>query len=66
MGEGAAIFLLKRLADAERDGDKVYAVLRGLADRVTAKEKGSRRPIRSAKNSPSNGPGRTRDYRLRR
>ena len=30
MGEGAAIFLLKRLADAERDGDKIYAVLRGI------------------------------------
>src|ERR1700739_2865198 len=30
MGEGAAIFLLRRLADAERDGDKVYAVLRGM------------------------------------
>jgi acyl transferase domain-containing protein len=30
MGEGAAIFLLKRLADAERDGDKIYAVLRGM------------------------------------
>ena len=30
MGEGAAVFLLKRLADAERDGDKIYAVLRGI------------------------------------
>jgi 3-oxoacyl-(acyl-carrier-protein) synthase len=30
MGEGAAVFLLKRLADAERDGDRVYAVLRGM------------------------------------
>jgi acyl transferase domain-containing protein len=30
MGEGAAIFLLKRLADAEQDGDKIYAVLRGM------------------------------------
>ena len=26
MGEGTAIFLIKRLADAERDGDNIYAV----------------------------------------
>ena len=30
MGEGAALFVLKRLADAERDGDRIYAVLLGL------------------------------------
>ena len=29
-GEGAAAFVLKRLADAERDGDRVYAVIRGV------------------------------------
>ncbi|RAL20437.1 hypothetical protein DL240_16670 [Lujinxingia litoralis] len=30
MGEGMGMFAMKRLADAERDGDKVYAVIRGL------------------------------------
>jgi acyl transferase domain-containing protein/3-hydroxymyristoyl/3-hydroxydecanoyl-(acyl carrier protein) dehydratase len=29
-GEGAAAFVLKRLADAKRDGDRVYAVIRGV------------------------------------
>ncbi|MEV6343810.1 SDR family NAD(P)-dependent oxidoreductase [Actinoplanes sp. NPDC051851] len=30
LGEGVATVVLKRLADAERDGDRVYAVLKGL------------------------------------
>lgn len=30
LGEGLAMFVLKRLADAERDGDRIYAVLRGV------------------------------------
>ena len=30
LGEGIAMFALKRLADAERDGDHVYAVIRGV------------------------------------
>jgi len=30
LGEGAGLFALRRLSDAERDGDKIYAVIRGL------------------------------------
>jgi acyl transferase domain-containing protein/NAD(P)H-dependent flavin oxidoreductase YrpB (nitropropane dioxygenase family) len=30
LGEGVAVVVLKRLADAERDGDRIYAVLKGL------------------------------------
>ena len=44
MGEGAAFFLLKRLADAERDEDKVYAVLRGLGGSSDGKGKGITAP----------------------
>ena len=44
MGEGAVIFLLKRLADAERDGDKIYAVLRGIGASSDGKGKGITAP----------------------
>ncbi len=44
MGEGAAILLMKRLADAERDGDKIYAVLRGIAGASDGKGKGITAP----------------------
>jgi acyl transferase domain-containing protein len=44
MGEGSAAFLLKRLADAERDGDRVYAVVRGLGGSSDGKGKGITAP----------------------
>ncbi len=44
MGEGAAIFILKRLADAERDGDKIYAVVRGIGASSDGKGKGITAP----------------------
>ena len=44
MGEGAVIFLLKRLADAERDGDKIYAVIRGLGGSSDGRGKGITAP----------------------
>jgi acyl transferase domain-containing protein/NAD(P)-dependent dehydrogenase (short-subunit alcohol dehydrogenase family) len=44
MGEGSAIFVLKRLADAERDGDKIYAVLRGMGGASDGKGKGITAP----------------------
>ncbi|SPF53310.1 Beta-ketoacyl synthase [Candidatus Sulfopaludibacter sp. SbA4] len=44
MGEGAAILMLKRLADAERDGDKIHAVLRGIGGSSDGKGKGITAP----------------------
>ncbi|MEM9746736.1 MAG: SDR family NAD(P)-dependent oxidoreductase, partial [Actinomycetota bacterium] len=44
MGEGAAVFVLKRLEDAERDGDRVYAVLLGIAGSSDGKGKGITAP----------------------
>jgi acyl transferase domain-containing protein/NAD(P)-dependent dehydrogenase (short-subunit alcohol dehydrogenase family)/acyl carrier protein len=44
MGEGGALFLLKRLADAERDGDTIYAVLRGVGGSSDGRGKGITAP----------------------
>jgi acyl transferase domain-containing protein/acyl carrier protein/NAD(P)-dependent dehydrogenase (short-subunit alcohol dehydrogenase family) len=44
MGEGSAIFVMKRLVDAERDGDKIYAVLRGIGASSDGKGKGITAP----------------------
>jgi acyl transferase domain-containing protein/NAD(P)-dependent dehydrogenase (short-subunit alcohol dehydrogenase family) len=44
MGEGGAIFLMKRLADAERAGDKIYAVMRGVGGSSDGKGKGITAP----------------------
>ena len=44
MGEGAALFILRRLADAERDGDRIYAVVRGMAGSSDGKGKGITAP----------------------
>ncbi|MGQ9548246.1 MAG: beta-ketoacyl synthase N-terminal-like domain-containing protein, partial [Roseiflexus sp.] len=44
MGEGSAAFLLKRLADAERDGDRIYAVIRGVGGSSDGKGKGITAP----------------------
>ncbi|MGP9017346.1 type I polyketide synthase [Streptomyces sp. BR1] len=39
IGEGTGVVVLKRLADAERDGDRVYAVIRGTG--VTSDGRGT-------------------------
>ncbi|MCC7446202.1 MAG: acyltransferase domain-containing protein, partial [Anaerolineae bacterium] len=44
MGEGSGAFLLKRLEDAERSGDKIYAVIRGVGGSSDGKGKGITAP----------------------
>lgn len=40
-GDGAAVVLLKRLADAQADGDTIYAVVRGVAVNNDGRDKAS-------------------------
>ncbi|MGI9648696.1 MAG: beta-ketoacyl synthase N-terminal-like domain-containing protein, partial [Acidimicrobiia bacterium] len=44
MGEGAAVFLLKRLEDAESDGDVIHAVVRGFGGSSDGRGKGITAP----------------------
>ncbi|MBK8074484.1 MAG: SDR family NAD(P)-dependent oxidoreductase [Kineosporiaceae bacterium] len=44
MGEGAALFVLQRLEDAEKAGRRIYAVLTGLAGSSDGKGKGITAP----------------------
>jgi acyl transferase domain-containing protein/NAD(P)H-dependent flavin oxidoreductase YrpB (nitropropane dioxygenase family)/NADP-dependent 3-hydroxy acid dehydrogenase YdfG len=39
ISEGLAIVVLKRLADAERDGDRIYAVIKGIAGSSDGRDK---------------------------
>ena len=44
MGEGAGLLVLKRLGDAERDGDRIYAVVRGVGGASDGRGKGIAAP----------------------
>ncbi|NCG21353.1 MAG: SDR family oxidoreductase, partial [Rhodobacterales bacterium] len=44
MGEGCAVLALKRLDDAERDGDSVYAVIRGVGQSSDGRGRGITAP----------------------
>src|SRR3546814_2895901 len=40
LGEGVGMLVLKRRADAERDGDRIYAVVRGIGTASDGRAKG--------------------------
>ncbi|MGW3012839.1 SDR family NAD(P)-dependent oxidoreductase [Streptomyces sp. NPDC001219] len=44
LGEGVACLVLKRLSDAERDGDRVYAVIKGVGSASDGKSLGLTAP----------------------
>jgi acyl transferase domain-containing protein/NAD(P)H-dependent flavin oxidoreductase YrpB (nitropropane dioxygenase family)/NAD(P)-dependent dehydrogenase (short-subunit alcohol dehydrogenase family)/acyl carrier protein len=44
ISEGLAIIVLKRLVDAERDGDRIYAVIKGVGSSSDGKDKGLTAP----------------------
>jgi acyl transferase domain-containing protein len=44
LSEGLAAIVLKRLADAERDGDKIYAIIRGMGASSDGRDKGLTAP----------------------
>ncbi len=44
ISEGVVVVVLKRLADAERDGDKIYAVIKGIAGSSDGKGLGMTAP----------------------
>jgi acyl transferase domain-containing protein/NAD(P)-dependent dehydrogenase (short-subunit alcohol dehydrogenase family) len=45
LGEGLGMFTLRRLDDAERDGDRIYAVLRGLGSSSDGRAKSIYAPV---------------------
>jgi acyl transferase domain-containing protein/NAD(P)H-dependent flavin oxidoreductase YrpB (nitropropane dioxygenase family) len=46
LGEGVAAVVLKRLEDAERDGDRIYAVIRGVAGSSDGRQLGLTAPAK--------------------
>ncbi|MFO8049716.1 MAG: beta-ketoacyl synthase N-terminal-like domain-containing protein, partial [Desulfosudaceae bacterium] len=45
LGEGLGLFVLKRLADAERDNDRVYAVIRAMGTSSDGRSSGIYAPV---------------------
>ena len=55
LGEGVGVVILKRLADAERDGDRIYAVIKGIGASSDGRDKGLTAPAPKASSGPCSG-----------
>jgi 3-oxoacyl-(acyl-carrier-protein) synthase/NAD(P)H-dependent flavin oxidoreductase YrpB (nitropropane dioxygenase family) len=71
LGEGVGVVVLKRLADAERDGDRIYAVIDGIAGSSDGKGLGLTAPRKEGQKRALErtagrcGPGRSAWHRHR-
>lgn len=65
IGEGIGMLALRRLADAERDGNQIYAVLRGMGTSSDGRFKSIYAPARKGRWSRCAAPMRTRTARRR-
>ena len=65
LGEGAGVLVLKRLEDAERDRDRIYAVIRGVGSSSDGKAKSVVAPAWKARNWPCAAPIKWPAFRLR-
>ena len=52
LGEGLGLVALKRLADAERDGDRIYAVIKGVGASSDGRAKSVYAPLPAARPRP--------------
>jgi len=50
LGEGVGVVILKRLADAERDNDRIYSVIKGIGSSSDGKALGLTAPNKSGQN----------------
>ncbi len=55
LGEGLGILVLKRLDDARRDGDRIYAVIRSMGSSSDGKGQAVYAPARRARSRPCAG-----------
>ncbi len=63
ISEGAAAVVLKRLADAERDGDRIYAVIKGVGASSDGRVRGLTAPVVDGQLRPSHAHTPSRRFR---